>query len=57
MQVKLYASSRQSSGIRMVDVDVQPGATIREVLVEVTLRTPPNSVSFGLPVSSRLSLE
>jgi molybdopterin synthase sulfur carrier subunit len=40
MQVKFYASLRQAAGIKMLEVDVQPGATIREVLVEVTRRYP-----------------
>ncbi|OGO65517.1 MAG: hypothetical protein A2030_10890 [Chloroflexi bacterium RBG_19FT_COMBO_50_10] len=40
MQVKLYASLRQASGIKMMDVDIQYGSTIRDVLVEVTRRYP-----------------
>jgi molybdopterin synthase sulfur carrier subunit len=40
MQVKLYASLRQAAGIKMLEVDFQPEATIREVLVEVTQRYP-----------------
>jgi molybdopterin synthase sulfur carrier subunit len=40
MQVKLYASLRQAAGTKMVEVDVQPGTTIRDVLVEVTERIP-----------------
>lgn len=40
MQVKLYASLRQAAGIKMVVVEVQPGAVIRDVLVEVTRRYP-----------------
>ncbi len=40
MQVKLYASLRQSAGVKMLEVDIQPGSTIREVLVEVTRRHP-----------------
>jgi sulfur-carrier protein len=40
MQVKLYASLRQAAGAKMMDVDVQPGSTIQEVLLEVTRRYP-----------------
>ena len=40
MQVKLYASLRQAAGIKMMDVDVNPGTTIGEVLTEVTRRYP-----------------
>jgi molybdopterin synthase sulfur carrier subunit len=40
MQVKLYASLRQAAGTKMLDVEVPPGTTIREVLVEVTRRYP-----------------
>lgn len=40
MQVKLYASLRQAAGTKMIDIDVQPGTTIGEVLVEVTRRYP-----------------
>jgi len=40
MQVKLYASLRQAAGVKMMDVDVQPGSTIHEVLLEVTRRYP-----------------
>jgi molybdopterin synthase sulfur carrier subunit len=40
MQVKLYASLRQAAGTKMMEVDYQPGKTIREVLVEVTQRYP-----------------
>lgn len=40
MQVKLYASLRQATGTKMMDVEVQPGTIIREVLVEVTHRYP-----------------
>ena len=36
MQVKLYASLRQAAGIKMVEMEVRDGTTIREVLVEVT---------------------
>jgi molybdopterin synthase sulfur carrier subunit len=40
MQVKLYASLRQAAGIKMMELDVQPGTTIRDVLLEVTQRYP-----------------
>jgi molybdopterin synthase sulfur carrier subunit len=40
MQVKLYASLRQAAGTKMMDVDVQPGSTIQDVLLEVTCRFP-----------------
>jgi molybdopterin synthase sulfur carrier subunit len=40
MQVKLYASLRQAAGIKMMDVDVNAGTTIREVLLVVTNRYP-----------------
>jgi molybdopterin synthase sulfur carrier subunit len=40
MQVKLYASLRQAAGIKMLEVDVNPGTTILDVLVEVTTRIP-----------------
>ncbi len=36
MQVKLYASLRQAAGTKMMDVEIQPGSTIRDVLIEVT---------------------
>jgi molybdopterin synthase sulfur carrier subunit len=36
MQVKLYASLRQAAGTKMMDVDVHPGSTIQDVLLEVT---------------------
>ena len=36
MQVKLYASLRQAAGIKMMDVEIQSGTTIRDVLLEVT---------------------
>ncbi len=36
MQVKLYASLRQAAGAKMMEVNVQPGSTIQEVLLEVT---------------------
>ena len=40
MQVKLYASLRQAAGTKIMDVDFQPGTTIRAVLFEVTGRYP-----------------
>jgi molybdopterin synthase sulfur carrier subunit len=40
MQVKLYASLRQAAGTKMMDVDVHPGSTIQDVLLEVTRRFP-----------------
>ena len=40
MQVKLYASLRQAAGTKMMDVDIHPGSTIRDVLHEVTRRIP-----------------
>ncbi len=40
MQVKLYASLRQAAGTKMLDVEVNPQTTIREVLLEVTRRYP-----------------
>jgi molybdopterin synthase sulfur carrier subunit len=40
MQVKLYASLRQAAGTKMMDVQVQQGTTIHDVLQEVTRRYP-----------------
>ncbi len=40
MQVKLYASLRQAAGTKMLEVEVKPETTIREVLLEVTQRYP-----------------
>jgi molybdopterin synthase sulfur carrier subunit len=40
MQVKLYASLRQAAGTKMMDVEIQPGSTIQDVLIEVTRRFP-----------------
>jgi molybdopterin synthase sulfur carrier subunit len=40
MQVKLYASLRQAAGAKMLDVAVDTGTTIREVLLEVTQAYP-----------------
>jgi len=40
MQVKLYASFRQAAGTKMLELDVSPGNTIRDVLLEITKRFP-----------------
>ncbi len=40
MQVKFYASFRQAVGTKMVEVDVQAGSSIRQVLQEITGRFP-----------------
>jgi molybdopterin synthase sulfur carrier subunit len=40
MQVKLYASLRQAAGTKMMNIEVHPGTTIREVLAVVTHRYP-----------------
>lgn len=40
MQVKFYASLRQAAGTKMIDIEIQPGFTIQDVLVEVTRRYP-----------------
>ncbi len=40
MQVKLYASLRVAAGIKMLEVEVYPNSTIRDVLNEVTQRYP-----------------
>jgi molybdopterin synthase sulfur carrier subunit len=40
MQAKLYASFRQAAGTKMLEIEVHPGATIREILLEVTHRYP-----------------
>ncbi len=40
MQVKLYTSLRQAAGTKMIEVDIHPGAAIRDVLIEVTRRYP-----------------
>jgi len=40
MQVKLYASLRQAAGTKMLDVDIHPDMTIRDVLREATHRYP-----------------
>ena len=40
MHVKFYASLRQAAGTKMIDIEVHPGFTIRDVLVEVTRRYP-----------------
>ncbi len=40
MQVKLYAGLRQAAGIKMLEVEVHAGSSVREVLEEVTRRYP-----------------
>ncbi len=40
MQVKLYASLRVAAGTKMMDIEVQPGSKIRDILIEVTRRYP-----------------
>ena len=40
MQVKLYASLRQAAGIKMIDMEIHPGSTVRNVLTELTQRIP-----------------
>lgn len=40
MQVKFYASLRQAAGIKMIDVAIGTGATVNDVLLEVTHRYP-----------------
>ena len=40
MQVKLYASLRLAAGVKMLDVEVNPNSTIRDVLNELTQRYP-----------------
>ncbi len=40
MQVKFYASLRQAAGTKMMEVEVQPGTTMRDVLTEVTNHYP-----------------
>jgi sulfur-carrier protein len=40
MQAKLYASLRQAAGAKIIDIEVQPDFTIRDVLVEVTRQFP-----------------
>lgn len=40
MQVKLYASLRQAAGVKMIDLEIHPDSTLREVLAEVTKRHP-----------------
>ena len=40
MQVKLYASLRQAAGTKMMDVEIRPDSTIKDVLDEVTKRYP-----------------
>jgi molybdopterin synthase sulfur carrier subunit len=40
MQVKLYAALRLAAGTKMLEVDVSPTASMRDVLLEVTNRFP-----------------
>ena len=40
MQVKLYASLRQAAGTKMLDVDVPPGTTLGDVMLEITRQHP-----------------
>jgi len=40
MQVKLYASLRQTAGTKMLDMEIHPATTIQNVLLEVTRRYP-----------------
>jgi sulfur-carrier protein len=40
MQVKFYASLRQAAGTKMIEIEVQPDFSIRDVLLEVTRRFP-----------------
>jgi molybdopterin synthase sulfur carrier subunit len=40
MQIKLYASLRQTAGVKMVEVDFQPGITMGAILHELTRRYP-----------------
>jgi molybdopterin synthase sulfur carrier subunit len=40
MQVKLYASLRLAAGTKLLEVDVSPTASTRDVLLEVTNRFP-----------------
>jgi MoaD family protein len=40
VQVKLYASLRQAAGTKMLEVEIHPESTIRDILVEVTGRFP-----------------
>jgi sulfur-carrier protein len=40
MQVKLYGLIRQAAGIKMIEIEVHPDLTIREVLVELTEQYP-----------------
>jgi MoaD family protein len=40
MQVKLYAGLRQAAGTKMLEVELQEGTTMRQVLEEVTCRYP-----------------
>jgi molybdopterin synthase sulfur carrier subunit len=40
MQVKLYASLRLAAGTKILEIDVSPTASMRDVLLEVTNRFP-----------------
>jgi molybdopterin synthase sulfur carrier subunit len=40
MQVKLYGLIRQAAGTKMIDMEVHPALTIREVLDELTQHYP-----------------
>jgi MoaD family protein len=40
MQVKLYGLLRQAAGIKMMEAQVHPGLTARDILVEVTQHYP-----------------
>jgi molybdopterin synthase sulfur carrier subunit len=40
MQIKLYGLLRQAAGIKMMDVDVQAGQTVGDILGDVTQRYP-----------------
>jgi MoaD family protein len=40
MQVKLYGLIRQAAGVKMIEVETDPGLTIRAVLEELTQRYP-----------------
>lgn len=40
MQVKLYASLRQTAGVKMVEMEIRDGMAIREILKVVTDQYP-----------------
>jgi molybdopterin synthase sulfur carrier subunit len=40
MQVKLYASLRQAARTKMLEFNIPPGTTIRDVLLEITQAYP-----------------